>query len=69
MGASSYVHITVEEILRETENALLILLDGDELWVPRSQVAGGDDYTQGDRDVTLSVTEWWANKNGVQGDE
>ncbi len=62
---SNYVHLDVDKILRATDKALLLKIDDEEIWVPRSMVADGDDYEAGDEDVTISVTEWFANKGGL----
>lgn len=69
MGASNYVHLDVEEIVKETDKALLLRIDGEEYWCPLSQIADSDDYREGDEDVSLSVTEWWAKKAGLEVDE
>jgi hypothetical protein len=65
MGASRYVHLDVERIVKETDAAFLCLIDGEEHWIPRSQVADDEDYREGDEDVELSVTEWFADKEGL----
>jgi len=66
VSASSYVHLDVEEILAETDKALLLRLEGgEEVWCPLSQIADVEDYRKGDKDVGVSVTGWWASKNGL----
>lgn len=65
MGASRHVHLDVEEIVAETDLALLCRIDGEDYWIPKSQVADADDYSQGDSDLTLSVTQWFADKEGL----
>lgn len=66
MSASNYVHLDVEVIVRETEKAFLLRLEsGEEVWVPISQVADADDYSEGDTDCTVSVSEWFARKEGL----
>jgi hypothetical protein len=72
MSASGYVHLECEEIVAETDKAFLCRLgegeDQFEQWVPKSQIAdGGDNLSKGDKSVTVSVTEWWAEKNGFEG--
>lgn len=69
MSASNWVHIHVDEILRETDKALLCRIDEEELWIPLSQIADPDEYSAGDEDLTLSVSEWFATKNGLEGEE
>ncbi len=65
MGQSSYVQVDVTVIVRETEAAFLIEVDGEQYWCPKSQVESADTYEMGDQEVTLSITEWWAKKEGL----
>ena len=65
MSASNYVHIDVDRIERVTEKAMLVLLDGEEVWLPLSQVADADDYAAGDEDCCISITEWIAREKGL----
>ena len=63
---SNYVHLEVEKIVKETDSAFLLRLeDGEELWIPKSQIADPDDYTEGDEDATISITEWIARERGL----
>lgn len=66
MGASKWVHLDVDEILRETEKAFLLRLEeGQEVWVPKSQISEPGIYSEGDRDATVSVSEWFAEKEDL----
>lgn len=66
MGASNYVHLEVSEIKRETDKAFLVVLeDGAEHWLPKSQIADADDYSEGDTNCTVSITEWLAGEKGI----
>lgn len=66
MSASSYVHLDDVEIKRETDSAFLIVWEGDEYWIPKSQMADPDRYSEGDRDCNVSITEWIAGKKGIE---
>lgn len=66
MGASNYVHIEIDAILRETEKAFLVSIDGEEHWLPKSQIANADDYCDGDKDCIMSVTEFIAREKGFE---
>ena len=66
MSASRWVHLDVDEIKKETNAAFLIRIEGEEYWLPKSQIADADDYEEGDCDVTLSVTEWIATEKGFE---
>lgn len=65
MSASNWIHLDVEKVVKETENALLILLEGEEIWIPKSQVSEPETYGEGDEEVTISVTEWIAKQKGL----
>lgn len=68
MPSGDWVHLDVKKIVTETDKAFLLQLedpDLDDLWVPKSQVADAEDYGAGDRDCTVSVTDWWARQNGL----
>ncbi len=65
MSSSGYVHVGVEEILRETDAAFLCRIEGEDVWLPRSQIADPDDYEVGDSDLTMSITEWLAREKGL----
>lgn len=67
MGNSSWVHLDVDRVVRLTEKAMLVEIDGEEVWVPLSVVADAETYEEGDTDVTISVQEWWAEKNDLGG--
>jgi hypothetical protein len=63
---SNYVHLDVDEIVAETDKALLLRLqDGEEVWIPLSQIANSDDYNVGDSNCTVSVTLWIAEQRGL----
>lgn len=67
MGHSSWVHISVEKILKATEKAFLCrIADCDEdVWLPFSQVSDPQDYSEGDEDCEMSITEWLAKEKGI----
>ena len=68
MGYSIWVHVEVEKIVRETDSAFLLQIDGETHWVPKSQIADFETYEEGDEDVTVSITEWIAQEKGLKGE-
>lgn len=63
---SNYVNVGVVEVKHDTPDALLIIYNDEELWVPRSQV--NKTRTQvSERGHTgeLWVTKWYAKKKGI----
>ncbi len=64
--AQEWVHLDVELIVRETDKAFLLRLeDGREEWVPFSQISDPGDYSEGDEDCCISVTQWLADQKGL----
>ena len=51
--------IDYTEIIHETDRAILFLIDGDEVWIPRS-VLELDEST-----CTISVSKWFAFNNDL----
>lgn len=68
MGASGWVHVEVERVIRETDAAFKVLIDDEEVWLPKSQIADADDYKPGDTNCTMSITEWIAKEKGIEHD-
>lgn len=66
-SASEWVHLDVEVILQETDKAFLVRLETSriDLWVPKSQMSDSEAYAKGDKDCTISVTEWFADQKGI----
>lgn len=69
MGASNYVYAECELVKAATDKAVLCVIDGEEHWLPRSQIADGDDYEKGDGPCTLGITEYIAREKGIEASE
>lgn len=67
MGASNFVHLDDCNILAVTDKAVLIQHDGQEYWIPVSQLADGEDhpYEKGDKEITVSLSEWICKAKGI----
>ncbi len=62
------VYVEIESVLctRETEKALLCVINDAESWVPKSQIDMEDSEVRAEEDEgTLVVTKWFADKIGV----
>jgi hypothetical protein len=66
MSASQWVHLDVDRIKKITDKAMLVELDGDDHWLPLSQVSEPETFEEGDEDVTVSITEWIAEQKGLE---
>jgi len=63
---SNWIHLDVVEIARETDKAFkLVLEDGEEVWIPKGQISDPEDYKEGDRNCSISITEWIAEQKGI----
>jgi hypothetical protein len=66
MSFEGYVHLEDVDVLKETDSAFLLLIEGGEkVWMPKSQVADPDGYAEGDEGVSISITEWIADQKGI----
>lgn len=64
------VTVNVDEVLHETDLALLLLLSSSngnqqEVWVPKSVIEDADDISFGDSDIEVEVAEWFTEKEGI----
>lgn len=66
MGISNWFHLDFQEIERETDKAFCVILeDGEQIWLPKSQVSDSEAYQAGDKDGIISISEWFARKEGL----
>lgn len=56
--------VLVEFVKAETAKAFLVVVDGEEHWIAKSQIIGEDAIAPGDEGVTLTVPRWLAEENG-----
>lgn len=69
MSCSNWVHLDVEEVVRVTDKAMLVTIDAEDYWLPLSHVSEAGQYEAGDRNVTVSIAEWLAEKHGLEGSD
>jgi hypothetical protein len=69
VSRSYYVEIECD-VLNATADAILVDYEGEQLWIPRSQVEDSDDFEVGDSEerVVLNVSRWFAEKTGIEAD-
>jgi hypothetical protein len=68
MGASNWVHVVAERITGETEKCFFVVIEGTQYNIPKSQMADPNNYSVGDEDATISITQWLAGQEGISGD-
>lgn len=52
-------------VLKETEKAILVEIEGEEFWVPKSVIHEDSEVFEENTEGTLIVKLWWAEKNGL----
>jgi hypothetical protein len=61
------VSVEVEEVTRETDKAILVVVDGDEEWIPKSVIDDDSEVhsmKSGRDGGTMLVAEWFARSKG-----
>lgn len=59
--------VTIDDVVckAETASAILVVVDGDEIWIPQSQVDDDSEvYSKGDEGA-LVITDFIADKKGL----
>jgi hypothetical protein len=59
MSSRELIDIEYDELKHETDMAYLVIIDGDEVWIPKS-VCELDEDNQ-----IIEVQEWFAEKEGL----
>jgi len=59
------IEVEVELVVAETEKALLLKVDGEDSWVPRSVIGrDSDELEKGDSGMVF-VPQWFIESNGL----
>ncbi len=61
---TKYIELEDVEILRETGKALMVEVEGEEIWLPISQVKPDPEHEVG-YVGEISITEWIAEQKGI----
>lgn len=59
--------VTLEDVraLRQTEKALLCLIDGDEVWIPQSHIHDDSEVYEQGGEGRLVISRWLAEQKGL----
>ncbi len=52
-------------VLRESEKAILCVVDGEEYWIPKSQIHDDSEVYEDGTEGTLVVSEWIAREKNL----
>jgi hypothetical protein len=57
-------YVELEDVLfvRETDMAALFEIDGEQHWIPWSQIEDNGEKFRAQHVYTIYITEWWAQK-------
>ena len=50
--------------IKETDKAILVDVEGEEVWIPKSQVHDDSEVWKADQEGELVVSSWFARKRG-----
>lgn len=60
------VTFEVETVKAETDRAILVEIEGEEVWVPKSAIEEESEvWSQKNGSGDLIVARWWAEKRGL----
>lgn len=59
------VEIQVDKLIRQTDNAALCLIDGEEIWLPWSQIDPGSDIEKDGDSGRAYIPVWLAREKGL----
>lgn len=59
------VYITVDEVRRETDKAILCVIDDEKVWIPKSQIGEDSAVTELGDSGELEIPEWLAIEKGL----
>ena len=62
MADKEYTFISIDELVHETDKAILVKVEGDKEWIPKSQMPG--DFNQDYNQDELEVEIWFAEDKG-----
>lgn len=63
---SRYVEVYVDECLRTSDKAALLVIDGDEHWVPFSQIEDNEEPLKEGYSGQLYLTRWICDEKGIE---
>lgn len=65
---SDWVTVDFDAVKVITEKAILFIIEGEECWMPISQISpeDADQYEVGDTDGSVSITPWIAKQKGIE---
>jgi hypothetical protein len=64
-NVDEYTEVEADETLHESDAAFLFSIDGEDVWIPKSQIDCPDDIEVGSGSVIVSIKSWLAKEKGL----
>jgi len=61
MGIEFYP-VAIDEVIHTTDSAVLVDIDGEEIWIPKSALERDVIWS----DMEIYVAEWFLNRKGIE---
>jgi hypothetical protein len=58
------VDVLVDEVLAVTARAILVVIEDEEHWLPKSQIEDAEEFTAGQVEVMVAMPQWLAKERG-----
>lgn len=65
MSSNELIEIYVDKLIRQSDLAALCLIDGEEAWLPWSQIDEGSEIAKDGDSGTIWIPEWLADAKGL----
>lgn len=63
----SRLNVSIEDVVckHATDKAILVEIDGEDFWIPQSQITDDSEVWKGGDEGTLVITEWIATQESL----
>jgi len=58
------IEIDIDRIKLETDKAILVIIDDEEIWLPKSQITYNENHDL-DKPQEIEISEWIAEQKGL----
>lgn len=58
------IEIDIDRIKLETDKAILVIIDDEEIWLPKSQITYNENHDP-DKPQEIEISEWIAEQKGL----
>jgi len=58
--------IIVADVVQVTAMAMLLDIEGEDHWIPKSVIVAPEEFDKGDVSVEITVETWFLEKEGIE---